>query len=237
MLNALIKPNLMLLLFFPAHIAAQEPEASPTLPPNDIVKLCSVNGSEVRYANASAVIPGFVVCGKISSSAVCDPTGKRLITKGGEVPHGYGDCSSGPRLIVDRHYPLGQTIFQVAEGLKQILTSTGPALASSSANFTRTQNKLLAALQGGGDDDCGPWDSSPSSAWNTPGPSDNTGSSDGPPDMMKLLMSQSGGSFAPAGGGMRSGKCSRRASGAKKDMGSPASGSIFDQVRKIIMGN
>src|SRR5262249_32183905 len=75
-------------------------EYPPDAPADRIIKWCSADGSRVRYASANLKIRGFEPCGKLQTTATCDASGTRLISKDDNRPEGHLDCSVGPRIMI-----------------------------------------------------------------------------------------------------------------------------------------
>ncbi len=68
-----------------------------------IVKLCQIGGSATRYSNVP--VPGYEPCAALKTRTLCDAEGRKLITSSEKAPHGYLDCSLGPRIVVKRLSP------------------------------------------------------------------------------------------------------------------------------------
>ena len=65
-----------------------------------IIKWCSTDGVRVRYASANLKIKGYEPCGKLETTATCDASGTRLLSKDDTRPKGHLDCSVGPRIMI-----------------------------------------------------------------------------------------------------------------------------------------
>lgn len=68
-----------------------------------VLKWCEPNGKKVQYS--TRVVPGYRLCGDLTASRSCDPSGRRFITPPGakERPYAYKDCGVGRRIYVKRH--------------------------------------------------------------------------------------------------------------------------------------
>ena len=76
----------------------------PGSPENRIIKWCSTDGTKVRYASANLKIKEFEPCGTVNTTATCDPSGNRFISKDSERPPAHLDCAVGPRIYVVAHH-------------------------------------------------------------------------------------------------------------------------------------
>ena len=97
-------------LFLPLQSSAeqwsleQSQEHPPEKPQNRIIKWCSEDGSQERWASANIQPKGYIPCGKLSTVATCGASGKRMI--GGndsERPRDHRDCGVGPRILIVNH--------------------------------------------------------------------------------------------------------------------------------------
>lgn len=81
---------------------------------NDIIKWCEDDGDGVRYASANIAIKGYSRCGGLKASKTCDATGNRFFSPGPskDSPHGYLDCSIGPRIEIERHLDLEKEVIE-----------------------------------------------------------------------------------------------------------------------------
>lgn len=69
-------------------------------------KYCSDDGARLIYSNVNTQRSGFHPCGKISFVSLCDAEGNKWVGPSEHAPHGYLDCSIGPRIQITRHDPL-----------------------------------------------------------------------------------------------------------------------------------
>lgn len=67
-----------------------------------IQKWCKTEVNLVRYSNTE--VAGYQPCGELKTIVVCDASGKKLISSG-TPPYGYKECSTTPRIFVERIGP------------------------------------------------------------------------------------------------------------------------------------
>lgn len=68
---------------------------------NRIIRWCSTDGKQERFASANIDLTGYAPCGELSTPIYCDASGRRMIG-GSNHPPVYKDCSVGPRIVVER---------------------------------------------------------------------------------------------------------------------------------------
>lgn len=78
------------------------PSAEKAIPQGQVLKWCEIKGKRVRYA--TNIVSGYRLCGNLSASRTCDPSGKRFIAASADnAPYAFKDCSIGRRIYVKRH--------------------------------------------------------------------------------------------------------------------------------------
>jgi len=105
---AYLLSSLLLLVPTPALAADQwsyqeHTQDDPTPPRDRIIKWCNDSG-QVRYASANIKLKEYKPCGKIDTTATCDPSGNRFI--GGndsKKPYTYKNCNIGKRIEITNY--------------------------------------------------------------------------------------------------------------------------------------
>ncbi len=86
----------------------------PVLGANEIIKWCEEDGEGVRYASSNIALKGYKKCGEVQASKTCDAVGNRFFSPQPDKksPHGYLDCSIGPRIEIERHIDLENEVIE-----------------------------------------------------------------------------------------------------------------------------
>ena len=137
-----------LLLIFGSTVSAEDNNewaSNGTTSPevfNEPNKYCSDDGDKLIFSNVSTGRAGFHHCGKLSFVALCDAEGNKWVGPAKNAPHGYLDCSLGPRIRITRHDPLPDFSAEKPKASKP-LPAKGPELLNDYQDYMKMLDGIL----------------------------------------------------------------------------------------------